>query len=113
MCISDDSKTICVDVSGKLIGGLIDNYSAGSQNGKEPSSYRKLPILTSVIYPNAESALMIEGNRIMRFDTLDPNEMYVAHVKFPHPVEDMFLFYESLNAEPLMYLNPKIQHSEE
>ena len=56
---------------------------------------------------------MIEKNRVMRFDTLDPNDRFVAHIKFPHPVEDMFLFYESLNAEPLMYLFPKIQQEEE
>lgn len=44
----------------------------------------------------------------MRFDRLDPNTRYVAHVKYPHPVEDMFIFYSSLNADPVIYLSPKV-----
>ena len=51
---------------------------------------------------------MVENNRVMRFDCIDPNSRYVAHVKYPHPVEDMFVFYSSLNADPVIYLNPKI-----
>ena len=113
ICISDNSNTLCVDVNGKVIGGLVDNYATGGQPGKEQTSYRKEPIVTAIIYPDAKSAVMIEKNRVMRFDTLDPNDRFVAHIKFPHPVEDMFLFYESLNAEPLMYLFPKIQQEEE
>lgn len=54
-------------------------------------------------------AVMIENNRVLRFDAIDPMSHYVSHVVFPHPVEDMYLFYDSLNAEPLMYLHPKIQ----
>lgn len=53
-------------------------------------------------------AVMVENNRVMRFDCIDPNSKYVAHVKYPHPVEDMFVFYSSLNADPVIYLNPKI-----
>ena len=95
------------------MGGLIDNYASDGQPGKELTSYRKEAIVTSIVYPGAKSAIMIEKNRVMRFDTLNPNDRYVALVKFPHPVEDMFLFYESLNAEPLMYLFPKIQREKE
>lgn len=50
-----------------------------------------------------------EENRVMRYDMIDPNNRYVSHVIFPHPVEDMFVFYNNLNAEPLMYLHPKIK----
>ena len=59
--------------------------------------------------------LMYEGHgrvqldRVLRFDAIDPVGHYVSHVVFPHPVEDMYLFYSSLNSEPLMYLHPKIQ----
>lgn len=53
-------------------------------------------------------AAMVENNRVLRFDAIDPVDHYVSHVVFPHPVEDMYLFYSSLNAEPLMYLHPKI-----
>lgn len=51
---------------------------------------------------------MVENNRVLRFDAIDPVDHYVSHVVFPHPVEDMYLFYNSLNAEPLMYLHTKI-----
>ena len=54
-------------------------------------------------------AVMVENNRVLRFDAIDPVGHYVSHVVFPHPVEDMYLFYSSLNSEPLMYLHPKIQ----
>lgn len=54
-------------------------------------------------------AVATEDNRVLRYDMLDPNTRYVSHVIFPHPVEDMFVFYNNLNAEPLLYLNPKIK----
>ena len=41
---------------------------------------------------------MIEKNRVMRFDTLDPNDRFVAHIKFPHPVcgaTDVFVSEDS------------------
>lgn len=52
---------------------------------------------------------MTEENRILRFDSINPDNRYVSHIIFPHPVEDMFVFFNSLNADPLMYLNPKIK----
>ena len=94
--------------TGEEIGMLCDNYAAGVQMSKEPSSYRKLPISGCVIHPKGEYAVMTENNRVMRFDRLDPNTRYVAHVKYPHPVEDMFIFYSSLNADPVIYLSPKV-----
>ena len=51
---------------------------------------------------------MVESNRVLRFTYINPDTRYVAHVKYPHPVEDMFLFYDSLNAEPNVYLQSKI-----
>ena len=54
-------------------------------------------------------AVAVEENRVLRFDRLNPYDKFISHVIFPHPVEDMFVFYDSLNAEPLMYLNPKIK----
>ena len=65
----------------------------GTQNNKDQASYHKMPITSCVIHPEA----------------IDPVGHYVSHVVFPHPVEDMYLFYSSLNSEPLMYLHPKIQ----
>lgn len=54
-------------------------------------------------------AIVTEENRVLRFDSINPDNRYVSHIIFPHPVEDMFVFFNSLNADPLMYLNPKIK----
>ena len=75
---------------------------------KDPSAYKKAPVLASVVDPKTRYAVMVEQNRVLRFNNIDPTSKYVVHVTYPHPVEDMFVFYENLNAEPLVYLHPKI-----
>ncbi|OAO14991.1 hypothetical protein AV274_3338 [Blastocystis sp. ATCC 50177/Nand II] len=107
--VSEHSKTRIFSLEGREIAQLVDNYAMGTQNNKDQASYHKMPITSCVIHPEAKYAVMIENNRVLRFDAIDPVGHYVSHVVFPHPVEDMYLFYSSLNSEPLMYLHPKIQ----
>ena len=64
--------------------------------------------MASVVDPKTRYAVMVEQNRVLRFNNIDPTSKYVVHVTYPHPVEDRFVFYENLNAEPLVYLHPKI-----
>lgn len=96
-----------MSIEGQQIDSISDNFA--ETNGiRESHTYHRLPVLHSVIQEEGQYALMVEANRVLYFSQLDPDSRYVVHVKYPHPVEDMFLFYPSLNDEPLVYLNPKL-----
>lgn len=62
----------------------------------------------TVVASDGRYVVTSEGNRVFYFMAVDKTLSYVTHLKFPHPVEDVFVVYNTVDSEPRLLLQPKL-----